>query len=664
MLLTRTGKSTVADIEGIDAQFEVRPTSRTPDAKSEAPEPTENRWTPITPIPDDAPKVCPHPYYGDPTGGWVYHDEYGECLAIVGRFDPPDGRKRFVPYTYCENAAGDREWRLQALPEPRPLYGLDRLAARSDDPVVVCEGEKAADAAKKLLETHVAITSHGGCNRAGEADWTPLKGRAVVIWPDADEQGQKYAAAVAQQCREVGATSIHVITRPVGVVEGWDAADALADGWTAEQAKALVTAARDAAEPGLTGTEASLIELARLSDIEYEQHRKDEAKRLRVRVTALDKEVKKLQPGPEKEKVGAGQELKLFTPEPWPEPVDGGGLLDELVATFKRYLALAEGAPAAMALWVLNTHTFGVARINPRLAFISPEHRCGKTTALSVLNCLVPRPLLASNATGPVIFRVVELATPTLLVDEADTFLSGKSDLLGILNSGHTQDAAFVIRTVGDDYEPRRFSTWAPMAIAKIGRLPATLEDRSITIEMRRRLQDERIERFRSDRTDDLNALNSKACRWAIDHLGALRRADPELPGGLHDRAADNWRPLTAIADIAGGHWPDTARKVAVSLSGDKEDPSYKVQLLADIRSIFDAQGKDRLPSKKLCRALGEMEDRRWGGWNKNFPIEPRNLAQLLDPFDIKPHTVRIDDETPKGYLLKDFEDAFQRYLD
>jgi putative DNA primase/helicase len=75
----------------------------------------------------------------------------------------------------------------------------------------------------------------------------------------------------------------------------------------------------------------------------------------------------------------------------------------------------------------------------------------------------------------------------SLLVDEADSFLGEKEELRGILNSGHTRDAAYVVRTVGDEHEPRRFSTWAAKAVAMIGHLPDTLADRSIIIPMRRR---------------------------------------------------------------------------------------------------------------------------------------------------------------------------------
>jgi len=146
--------------------------------------------------------------------------------------------------------------------------------------------------------------------------------------------------------------------------------------------------------------------------------------------------------------------------------VDGAELLSEVAATFARYVALP---PFAVALWTVHTHALEGAAASPLLALTSPEKRCGKTTTLSLLARLVPRPLLSSNISPAALFRIVEKYCPTLLVDEADSFLRDKEELRGILNSGHTRDAAYVVRTVGDDNDPCRFSTWAPKAVALAG---------------------------------------------------------------------------------------------------------------------------------------------------------------------------------------------------
>jgi len=209
--------------------------------------------------------------------------------------------------------------------------------------------------------------------------------------------------------------------------------------------------------------------------------------------------------------------------------------------------------PRASQSVVLAHVIRGDALHRRRALFVnSPEKGCGKSTLLDVLSRLVPNPLGASNITAAALFRVIEAARPTLLLDEADTYARNNEDLRGVLDAGHRRDGA-VIRTVGDDHEPRQFSAWAPVALAAIGRLPGTIEDRSVRIGLRRRRPDEAVEPLRLDRAGALDDLAHKAARWAADHAAELAAADPPVPEGIVNRAADNWRPLLAVADIAGG---------------------------------------------------------------------------------------------------------------
>lgn len=360
-----------------------------------------------------------------------------------------------------------------------------------------------------------------------------------------------------------------------------------------------------------------------------------------------------------------GRRLDLPDPEPWPEPVNGAALLDELATTFERFLALPDGASVALALWALHTHCFDAFGVTPRLALCSPEKRCGKTLTLSVLGALVPRALPASNVTAPVVFRAIEKFKPTLLVDEADTFLAGSEELRGVLNSGHTRVMAFVIRTVGDDHDAAMFSTWAPVAVALIGRLPATLEDRSVVVNMRRRLPGEAVERLRLDRIAELEPLRSRAARWAADHLAELGSMDPDIPDLGSDRAADNWRPLLAIADAAGCEWPALARQAARTLQGaaGSDDGSVAALLLSDLRDLFAERGTDRLTSETIVTALGAMEDRPWPEWRDGRPITTRQVARLLKPFGVHPLKYRVGTETARGYRREDLSDPFSRYL-
>lgn len=363
-----------------------------------------------------------------------------------------------------------------------------------------------------------------------------------------------------------------------------------------------------------------------------------------------------------------GKTIDFDTVDPWPDPVSCGELLDNLVALFRTYIVLPKGAAVAQALWVLHTYVYDCFDTTPRLCVQSPTKRCGKTKDLEILCATVSRALPAVNVTPAAVFRSVEKFRPTLLVDEGDTFLREKDELRGVLNSGHTRATAFTLRTVGEDNDPRLFSTWTPVAFALIGRLPDTLEDRSIVVSMKRKTASEKVQRVKYSQLQALTLpLRQMATRWAKDNEEVLRGADPETPEKLDDRAQDNWRPLLAIADLAGGTWPEKARAAALKLSlgRDETENSWGVQALADIRDLFEKRQADRLETRVILSDFEQMEDRPWPEYGRNGkPITARQLSNLLRPFDIKPKTIRLlGDLTPKGYVKEDFEEAFKRYI-
>lgn len=361
-----------------------------------------------------------------------------------------------------------------------------------------------------------------------------------------------------------------------------------------------------------------------------------------------------------------GRGLDLPEPKPWTEPVDGDELLDDLTEAIRRHVVMTESQARACALWVVMSHGLDALHIAPRLALQSAEKGSGKTTLLDVVERLVPRPLRASNVSAAAIFRVIESSCPTLLLDEADSFIGkDREELRGVLDSSHSRSSAYVIRTVGKDFEARKFSTWAAIAFAGIGKLPGTLQDRSVVIELKRARPDERVEPFRADRTETLDVLGRKVARWAADHRDLLTNADPEVPEELFNRQADNWRPLIAIANLAGGEWPELAREAARELSAAPDDDSHGVRLLADIREIFEDLEVDKISSADLCYRLAAIEDSPWPEYGRSGkPITPPALASLLRPYKIAPGTIRLDARgTPKGYRLAQFRDAFARYL-
>ena len=227
--------------------------SKSAPSKSKAPE-----WIAIQPIPVEAMNKCParHRQHGAPSKVWIYRDAQGQPLMALYRFDlgpDEDGkpRKVFAPLTWCQRADGQTpQWRWQGLPDPRPLLHLDELSQRLDAPVVLCEGEKAADAAAELMPGYVATCWPNGSNSWHKADLTPLKGRSVLLWPDNDSSGQSCMEAVAEKLREIGAASVQAIALDVFKRkptlkngkqtfakggqwdDGDDAADALVKGWT------------------------------------------------------------------------------------------------------------------------------------------------------------------------------------------------------------------------------------------------------------------------------------------------------------------------------------------------------------------------------------------------------------------------------------------------
>lgn len=417
-----------------------------------------------------------------------------------------------------------------------------------------------------------------------------------------------------------------------------------------------------------------IAELVTLSTYEYENQRKAVAEEMGMRASVLDNMVDRLRPrGADADDDGKqGRAISFPEPEPWPERVDGAALLDGIAEALGRHVVMTEHARHAAALWIVHTYLLDGFMISPRLAVRSPMKRCGKTTLLDALDRVVLKPLPTANVTAAALFRVVEGYRPTLLVDEADTFLAEADELRGVLNSGHRRGGS-VLRTVGDDHEPRAFGTYAAVAIAVIGNLPDTLADRSVTIDLKRRLASERVELLRLDRTSHLDVLARRAARWAADNAVQIAAADPEMPAGIHSREADNWRPLIAIATAAGGEWLERAKAAALSAHAATggDEASMIELLLGDIRDTFAKRAANvvdpvgRIPSGDLVEALVAAEGRPWAELGKSRkPLTANGLARRLRPLAITPDTIRLDEKrTIKGYHLHQFKEAFARYL-
>ena len=357
----------------------------------------------------------------------------------------------------------------------------------------------------------------------------------------------------------------------------------------------------------------------------------------------------------------------------------------ELSSVIEAYVKLSKHQVYAVALWVIHAHTHEASDVSPKLVLKSAQKRCGKSRLVTVVARIVPRGLHISGIKSAALLRIIETQCPTLLIDEMDATMKADREmaeaLRGIINSGFDRAGARYIMNVplpGGGYEPREFSTWAPQLLSGIGHLPDTVRDRSIEIEMIRKLQSEKVRRLRRKDGADLDELAQKSARWACDNLEALRNANPAIPIGLDDRAADAWEPLLAIAKTAGGEWPERARKAAQELSGEhvKEDDEIGTLLLADIREIFKTgdrdvyttkEGERHIKSESVVAKLTAREDRPWAEFGRaRKPITAIGLASLLRPYKIKPGSIRIgpgEDDTAKGYKLSQFIAIFERYL-
>lgn len=425
-------------------------------------------------------------------------------------------------------------------------------------------------------------------------------------------------------------------------------------------------AERAATDPGAPFEPAMLQALAALRGADLPAFRRLRAalKRAGVGVTALDDALRASEQPNDGPKL-AGRPVEFVEIEPWPDPVRCAEVLDEAAAFATRHSILPDGGAVALALWAAHTWAFDAFPVTPRLAITSPEKRCGKTLALRIAASLSARALDTANVSAAAVFRVIEQASPSLFIDEADTFLAEREELRGVLNAGYSRGGQ-VIRCVGEDSEARAFAVFAPVAVAAIGRLPDTLMDRSIVLAMRRRAANETVERL-SARNDPAAPIRAKLTRLALDRAESWGAADPPTPAHLDDRAADNWRVLLAIADDAGPAWGERARAACFALTGGRseDDDTTRTALLRDVREAFRTENDpDKISSARLCELLADDESSPWAAFGRSEkPIQPAALARLLKPFKIRPKVIRAGAHLWRGYTLEAFADAWRRYL-
>lgn len=355
-----------------------------------------------------------------------------------------------------------------------------------------------------------------------------------------------------------------------------------------------------------------------------------------------------------------------------PSPIPLSSLLDSAVDICRRYVVLTDHQLDMIALVIAHTYAIDAAHATPYLVVRSAEKRSGKTRLLEVLELLVCRPWRVTSTSEAALFRKLGQDRPTLLLDEVDAIFGRAASerneaLRAILNAGNRPGAA-VSRCVGEGSKQSvaDFEVFGAKVLAGINnrRLPDTIEDRAVMIEMTRKAPGEQVQRFRHRiAKNEARPIGEALAAWATASvLQALHDAEPDLPGELDDRAAEAVEPLLAIADMAGSDWPRRALAAALTLNGAKEpDNTAGTIALGVIRRTLGT--RDKIASDELVTALNDDDEAPFGAWHDGTGINPRGLARLLKPYGISPRVVRTGDGTPRGYRAEQFQDAFRRYL-
>ncbi|MFC4529132.1 DUF3631 domain-containing protein [Sphaerisporangium dianthi] len=345
----------------------------------------------------------------------------------------------------------------------------------------------------------------------------------------------------------------------------------------------------------------------------------------------------------------------------------GAALLDALRDALTRYVILPTPEAAdAVTLWIAASHAQPAWAHAPRLVIRAPEKRCGKSRLLDVVEATCHDPFITVNSSSAAVYRSISDDPPTMLVDEADTIFGpkadGNEDLRGLLNAGHQRNRP-AKRYDANTCRVESIPTFAMAALAGIGAMPDTIEDRAVVIRMRRRGPGETVAPYRHRRDRPaLRQLAADLSAWLRADLATLEHAEPAMP--VEDRAADTWEPLVAVADHAGGTWPGRARDAVTALTAEADDngqPSPRVRLLTDCRTAFRTD--TALPTATLLERLKADPEAPWADYGPNG-LTAMKLGTLLREYDIRSDTIRFPPPVgqAKGYQRADFADAWARY--
>ncbi len=327
-------------------------------------------------------------------------------------------------------------------------------------------------------------------------------------------------------------------------------------------------------------------------------------------------------------------------------------------------------ARVAATLWVAHTYLIDAFESTPRLAFLSAEPGSGKTRALEVIGSLVRHPMHAVNCTPAALFRsVADLEhRPTVLFDEIDTLFGPKArdneEVRGFLNAGHRRTGvAYRCVGLGTSQRVVAFPSYCAVALAGLHDVPDTIASRAIIIRMRRRTYAEQVEPYRLRMHEPQGLAIGERLATALDGMQLVD--EPTLPAHVTDRPADVWEPLLAIAQSAGGIWPERAELACTTFvhRTASTEPPLNILLLLDIRAVFEDAGfPEVLPTSVILRGLLAFEESPWRDL-RGRALDPSTLARRLRGYEVSSSNVRVKSAVVKGYRLEDLQDAWSRYL-
>ena len=369
-----------------------------------------------------------------------------------------------------------------------------------------------------------------------------------------------------------------------------------------------------------------------------------------------------------------GRPVVWDEPAPWPDPVDGAALLTAIAASIRRHVWLDEPRADALALWAVMTWMHDRLEISTFANLTSATKRCGKSLLLELLAELVYRAMpLSGQVTAAALFRIVEAHAPTLMLDEADTYMREDETLRGVVNGSQRRALAYIPRCVGDDNEVRNFGTFCPKLIAGIGEIPDTVRDRALVVRLERKPAAVRLDAWRERDREAVEAMRAQIARWTGDNAMRIVATLPAVvfPDALHDRARDAWESLLAIANAAGGEWGgrdgrawQACEHFGATSQGD--EGGAREMLLGDLYAIFEVDGMPSvLSSITIVERLRGMEGRPWSEWRRDKPLTAHALARLLKPFGIAPRQDRKagGGANLRGYQRADLEGVWEAYF-